>query len=135
MSLKSEVLKYHRLEKGDTVSYMGTWKSSRGTDLVTIPIGYGDGFFRVFSNKGRILFRGEEAPIVGVVCMDYLMADVTDIVAKTGNSPQKGEEIVLFGRQGEAELRVEKLAELIETIPYEIITNVGARVPRNYVTG
>jgi alanine racemase len=90
-----------------------------------LPIGYADGYPRLLSNRGEVLINGKRAPVVGRVCMDLTMIDVTDI-GKT----QQGDEVVLLGRQGDAEISADEMAVWAETISYEILTSIGARVPR-----
>ncbi|HXN40304.1 MAG TPA: alanine racemase C-terminal domain-containing protein, partial [Myxococcaceae bacterium] len=89
------------------------------------PVGYADGYSRRYSNRASVLIRGQRAPIVGRVCMDLCMVDVTDI-----EGVQQGDEVVLLGRQGEQQILVGELAELAETIPYEVLCALSARVPR-----
>ena len=91
---------------------------------MTLPIGYGDGYPRILSNRASVLVRGKRAPLVGRVCMDMIMADVADIPDVTMD-----DEVVLLGRQGDDEITPDELAEQAETIPYEIMLGFGARVP------
>ncbi|MCB0422485.1 MAG: alanine racemase [Bdellovibrionales bacterium] len=133
MVLKSEVVKYHRLKRGQRVSYGGTWEAQRESVIGVVPIGYADGFGRNFSNKGQMLFRERRVPVVGTVCMDYVMIDLTEVLGD--NFGSVGEEVVLFGKQGAAELSVDEVAKTADTIPYELLTCIGRRVPRQYVTG
>ena len=137
MTLKSNLVQFHRLDVNERVSYGGTWRAERRSLIGVLPVGYADGYFRAFSNKGSALVRGRLAPVAGRVCMDYLMLDLTEIEAATGEIPL-GEEAVLFGRQAPPagpvrELRAEDVTGQIDTIPYELFTAVSARVPRVYV--
>ena len=91
---------------------------------MTLPIGYGDGYPRILSNRASVLVRGRRAPLVGRVCMDMVMADVTDIP-----DVSLDDEVVLLGRQGDERITPDELAELAETIPYEIILGFGSRIP------
>ena len=100
-------------------------------------MGYGDGYFRLLSNRGSVLCRGEKVKIAGNVCMDYFMIDLTDLEDKTG-PVLAGESVVLLGEQmnpsGIAQrITAQDLADLIGTIPYEILTNINERVPRIYL--
>jgi alanine racemase len=88
-------------------------------------VGYADGYPRLLSNRGEVLVGGQRAPIAGRVCMDLTMIDVTDI-----RNVQKGDEVVLLGRQGAAEISADEMAAWTNTISYEILTSIGARVPR-----
>lgn len=113
------------LAAGESVSYGRTWTAPRDTRIATIPVGYGDGYSRLLSNRGRVLIGGVSHPIVGRVCMDQFMVDVgpdSDVAA--------GEAVVLVGRQGEAEITVAEIAELMATIPYEVTCLINARVGR-----
>lgn len=110
---------------GETVSYARTWTAPRDTVIATIPVGYGDGYSRLLSNQGRVLVGGVAYPIAGRVCMDQAMVDVgpdTDV--------RPGDDVVLVGRQGEAEITVSDLAQMMGTIPYEVTCLVTARVGR-----
>jgi len=107
------------------LGYNQTFVTRRPSRIAVLPIGYADGFPRTLSNRGAALVRGRRAPIVGRVCMDLSLVDVTDI-----EGAQRGDAAVLFGRQGDAELPVSEMAEWQETIPYEVFTRLGKRVPR-----
>jgi alanine racemase len=95
-----------------------------------LPIGYADGYNRLLSGRGEVLVRGRRAPIIGRVCMDWTMIELTDI-------PEAaiGDEVVVLGRQGEEEIRAEEMADRIGTISYEIFCNFSPRVPRVYIDG
>jgi alanine racemase len=125
LSLKSQVVYFKVVREGAGVSYGHTWKAPHDTRIVTIPIGYGDGYLRVLSNCGYALVRGIKYPIVGKICMDQMMVDI---------SPQgeayNGDEVVLIGQQGEESLSVEDLAAVIETTPHEILVSLNQRIPR-----
>jgi alanine racemase len=132
MALKSRVVQLRRLAIGEKVSYGGTWEAKRPSLIGVLPVGYADGYFRAFSNKGSALVRGRRAPVAGTVCMDYLMLDLTDIERQSGEIPL-GEEAVLLGRQGNDAISADELAGLIGTISYEIFTSVSGRVPRVFI--
>lgn len=127
MSLKSHIVYMKDVEKGVPVSYGGTYVTKRTTRIATIPVGYGDGYPRSLSNLGYVLIHGKRAPILGRVCMDQFMVDVTDI-------PEAGEldEVVLMGSSQDAFLGVEELGELSGRFPYEFVCCIGKRVPRIY---
>ena len=109
------------------MSYGRTFTASQGTVVATVPIGYADGYPRHFSGKAQMLVRGKRAPIIGRVCMDQLMLDVTEIPGV-----EEGDVVTVFGRDGEAFLPVDELAALNDTIHYEMVCLVGKRVPRIY---
>lgn len=116
-----------RVPAGTRVSYGHTWEAKRPSVIGTLPVGYADGYCRGLSNKGRVLVRGEFAPVIGRVCMDQILVDLTDIPGV-----QAGDAAVLLGRQGEKAVTADELAELLGTINYEITCGIGARVPRLY---
>lgn len=131
MTLKSEVISYQKIKPGEKVSYGGYWEAKQPSVIGVVPIGYTDGYSQSYSNKGVMLFRGVEVPVVGKVCMDYTMVDLTSVLGDESGQP--GEEIVLFGEQGSKKISLEYLAEKVDKIPYEIITTIGRRVPRKYL--
>jgi alanine racemase len=120
---KSRIVNFKRLPAHYPVSYGSTWQSDHPVNIATIPVGYGDGYFRLLSNKGRVIVNGKSYPQVGRVCMDQLMINLEDDAA------QIGAEVTLLGESFTAD----DLAGLIGTISYEVLTNIGARVPRVYV--
>jgi len=107
------------------VSYGQTFVTRRPSRIATLPIGYGDGYSRALSNRASVLIRGQRAPVVGRVCMDLTMVDVTEI-----DGAQLGDEVVLWGTQNGAEIGVSEVAAWQGTIAYEVLTGVGKRVPR-----
>ena len=123
-TLVSKPIRIQRIAKGDTVGYGRTFTAQRDSVIMTVPIGYGDGYPRILSNQVDVLVKGRRAPQVGRVCMDMLMADVTDIPGVTLE-----DEVVLMGRQGDAVITPDELAEKAGTIPYEIMLGFGPRVP------
>ncbi|PKM93663.1 MAG: alanine racemase [Firmicutes bacterium HGW-Firmicutes-1] len=127
LSLKSNIIFLKEVGEGVPISYGGTYTTSKRCKIATIPVGYGDGYPRSLSSKGRVLIRGQYAPIIGRICMDQFMVDVTDI-----KEVCEGDEAVLIGMQGESEISVEEIAELDGTINYEIVCQLGKRIPRVY---
>ena len=113
---------------GDRVSYGGTFVATRPTVVMTLPVGYADGYRRGISGKGCVLVRGRRAPILGRVCMDQMMVDVTDIPGA-----REGDEAVLLGRQGEEQIDAEEMAAWLDTISYEVLCSPSKRVPRVYI--
>lgn len=132
LSWKSKVALCHKLAQGETVSYGGRWQASRPSLIASIPVGYGDGLPRHLSQKGYMLFRGCRVPIVGTVCMDYTMVDLTDVLEDV-NQQVCGEEVVLIGQQHNEAITASDMAGWASTIDYEILTRLGSRVPRVYV--
>ncbi len=125
LSWKTSVVHLKTVPAGTAVSYGGTWTARRPTRIATLPVGYADGYPRRLSNRGQVLVRGQRAPVVGRVCMDLCMVDVTDVARAA-----LGDEVVLLGRQASAELGAVEFAGWLETIPYEVLCGIGARVPR-----
>jgi alanine racemase len=116
-----------RIQAGTTVSYGRRFVATRPTCIATLPVGYADGYMRLLGNRAHVLVRGKRAPVVGTVCMDLCMVDVTDIPGVG-----LGDEVVLLGAQGEERIGAEELAAHVGSIAYEIVCAVGARVPRIY---
>lgn len=133
MSLKSQVGIFRRIRAGETVSYGGTWKAPQDSIIGVVPIGYADGYHRILSNKGEVLFGSQKVPVVGNVCMDYLMIDVTEVVRGQDLSSFADQEVTLFGYGAQGEfLSPEELANRAQTITWEMLTSIGERVPRIY---
>ena len=116
------------IEPGDKVSYGGLFEAQRPTRVMTVPVGYADGYRRALTGKGCVLVRGQRARILGRVCMDQIMVDVTDIPGA-----QVGDEVVLLGAQGDEMIDAQEMADWIGTISYEVICSPSSRVPRVYV--
>ncbi len=128
MELKSCVSYVKTVGPGEAISYGGTFVTERETKVATIPVGYADGYPRMLSNKGYVLIHGRKARILGRICMDQFMVDVTEI-------PQvhPGDEVTLIGKDGEEEILVEELGELCGRFSYEFICGISKRVPRVYL--
>ena len=118
------------LEAGREISYGGTYVTSRPTRVATIPVGYADGYRRSLSGKFHVLIRGKKAPILGRVCMDQLMVDVTDIP-----DVQLEDTVVLVGRSGKEAVTVEDIAAAADSFNYEFVCGISRRVPRIYMQG
>jgi len=129
MSLKAYIIHVKQIQKGAAVSYGRKWIAERDSLIATLPVGYADGYSRHFTNCARVLVNGQFAPIVGTVCMDQCMVDITDVQGDV----HTGDEVVLIGKQGDNLITVEELAILADTIPYEIICLIGKRIPRVYL--
>lgn len=128
LSLKSHIVYIKQVEKGMPVSYGGTYISDRKMRIATVPVGYGDGYPRSLSNKGYVLIRGKRAPILGRVCMDQFMVCVDDIP-----EAEEGDEVILIGKDGDAQITLEELGELSGRFNYEFACNLGPRIPRVYI--
>ncbi len=128
MSFKSRVVNVKRVRKGTSVSYGRTYTFDRDATVAAVAAGYGHGLSRALSNRGYLLVRGKRAPIVGMVTMDVTLIDVTGIPDVT-----VGDEVVIFGRQGDAEISVYEVADWCGTISYEVTCGIGKRVPRVYI--
>lgn len=130
MSVRSEVSFVKRLGAGERLSYGQRYELERDSSIATVPIGYADGLPRSLgAHGGDVLIGGKRHPIAGSVTMDQITIDCGD------DKVQVGDEVVIFGRQGDEEIRAEEIAERTETIGYEIICRLGPRLPRHYVTG
>ena len=127
MTLKASVVHVKELEAGRGVGYGWTYVTEKPTKIATVSVGYADGYPRALSNKGRVLIHGQYAPIVGRVCMDQIMVDVTDM-----EEVNVGDEVVLFGKQGENCISIEEVAEPANSFNYEMACHVSRRVPRVY---
>jgi alanine racemase len=129
MTLKANVILVKDVERDTRISYGGIFKTERESKIATLPIGYADGYSRLLTEKAKVLINGEFAPVVGKICMDQCMIDVTEL----SNDVHVGDEAVLFGKQCGKEIRVEDIADKIGTINYEVVCLVGKRVPRVYL--
>lgn len=127
MQLKTKIVFIKRVKKGTSVSYGRTWRAKRDSIIGTLPIGYADGYNRLLSNRGEVLIRGKRIPIVGRVCMDMCMVDITSLP-----DVKVGEEVVLIGSQGEEKITADEIAKLIGTISYEVVCGISKRVPRKF---
>ncbi len=128
MSLKSHITYIKKVAPGHGISYGYTYVTPKETLVATIPVGYGDGYPRLLTNQGSVLIHGQRAPIIGRVCMDQFMVDITDLT-----DVKEGDEVTLVGRDGDEEITFDELAGLIGTISYELVCDVGRRVPRVYI--
>ena len=127
LALRTRVAHLHAVDAGTTVGYEQTWRAERGTVVATCAAGYDDGYPWALGNRGRVIVRGRRAPIVGRVSMNWITVDVGDIPGVA-----VGDEVTLVGRDGSEEIRVEELARLVGTIPYELTCRLGRRVERVY---
>lgn len=125
MKLKTRIVQLKQLAAGTPVSYGGTFVTAKPATIATLPIGYADGYSRILSNRAKVSINGVTAPVIGTVCMDFTMVDVTEVPGVS-----VGDEVVLFG---DDKVSVENVARWSETISYEVLSTVGKRVPRVYI--
>jgi alanine racemase len=128
LTFRTEIGHLKSLQPGESVSYGRLFIAPRQTRVAILPVGYADGYHRGLSHQAFVLVHGQSAPVIGVICMNMTAVDVTDIPEAS-----VGDEIVLFGRQGNAEVSAEQVANWLNTIPYEVLTSIGRRVERIYV--
>ena len=128
MSMKTVVAHIKTIEKGATVSYGRTFTADRELRVATVPVGYADGFIRAYAKDGYMVIGGRKAPIIGRICMDQTMLDITDIP-----DVSIGDEVLVFGSGEQGELTADALAQFADTINYEVVCNISKRVPRFFV--
>lgn len=128
MSLKTVISQVKIVPKGTAVSYGGTFVTERDTKIATVPIGYADGYLRSLSEKASMLVNGKRAPVIGRICMDQTMLDITGVDDVGENTV-----VTVFGKDENAEIKIEELAELAQTINYEILCIISKRIPRIYI--
>lgn len=128
MKIKTRILSIRRLPAGTPVSYGRSFITRRESKIAVVPVGYADGYNRLFSNNSDMLVRGVRAPVAGRICMDLTMLDVTEIA-----DISEGEEVVLLGRQGGDMITAKELSSRINTVPYEILTSLGNRAKKEYI--
>lgn len=128
MSLKTQVSYIKEISSNSPVSYGRTYYTTTNTKIATIPVGYADGYSRALSNKGRVLINGEYANIIGRICMDQFMIDVTHI-----QNVNIGDDVILIGEQNDKAVTAQEIAKLIGTINYEVVCMISKRIPRVYM--
>ncbi|RXT05200.1 alanine racemase [Ammoniphilus sp. CFH 90114] len=129
-SLKTKIAHIKSVPAGTSISYGATFTTSGESVIASLPIGYADGFSRALSNKGQAIVKGTRTPIVGRVCMDQLMIDISSVI-----DPRVGDEVVLIGSQGGQQITVDDVADQLQTINYEVTCMISKRVPRVYRKG
>lgn len=128
LKFRTAIIQLRDVARGESVSYGRTFVASRDLRVATLPVGYADGYGRLLSSRGQVLIRGRRAPIIGRICMDMTMVDVTGLP-----DVRVRDEVVLIGRQGAEEITADEVAELQGTISYEVLCRIGPRVPRVYL--
>lgn len=128
LSWYTEVAFVKELSEGECVSYGCTFRAPKRMKAATLAVGYGDGYFRAFSGRSEVLIGGRRCPVIGRICMDQMLVDVSDV-----EGVKKGDRAVLIGRDGDETIDANELADLIGTIPYEILLAPSRRVPKQYI--
>ena len=128
MAMRTRIIHLKKVPAGFHISYGITYKTQKPTTIATVPVGYADGLNRLLSSRGQMLVRGKRVPIVGRICMDLTMLDVGNI-----ENVQVGDEAVIFGQQDNETITVDEMASALNTINYEIVSTITARVPRVYL--
>lgn len=129
LSWKSHVVYFKVVKPGNPVGYGSTWQSDHMVRMVTVPVGYGDGYFRGMSGAAEVIIRGTRYPVVGMISMDQIMVNIE------WESAYNNDEVILIGEADGVKITCEELAEWAGTIPYEVLTNINTRVPRLYTRG
>lgn len=127
MEIKSYVSFVKTLEAGVEIGYGGTYTTTKETTVATIPVGYADGYSRALSNRGRVLIKGKSFPIIGRVCMDQFMVDISELP-----KIKQGDEVTLVGRDGGEYISIEEVADMSYSFNYEFVCDIGKRIPRVY---
>lgn len=127
LSWKSRVVYFKVIKPGHPVGYGSTWETDHLVRAITVPVGYGDGYFRSMSHNAEVLIHGNRYPVVGLISMDQIVVNIE------WDSAYNNDEVILIGEMGDKSITIEDLAEWAGTIPYEILTNINTRVPRFYV--
>ncbi len=127
LTLKSTIVLLKKVPKGTPISYGRTFITKKPSVIATVPFGYADGYCRALSNQGEVLICGKRVPVIGRVCMDTIMIDVTEI-----DNIDYHSEVVLLGKQGREQITADEIAAKTDTIPYEVLTSIGQRVKRVY---
>jgi alanine racemase len=128
MSLKTRIVFLKKVPGGTGIGYGRTYVTKKNSLIATLSVGYADGYSRLLSNQGEVIIKGKKVPVVGRICMDQCMVEIENIP-----EVKIGEEVVLIGRQGKEEIKAGEIAKKLGTIPHEIVSRIGKRVPRIYV--
>lgn len=128
LTWKTRIVHIKEVDENEYIGYGKTYKTNKKTLIATLPVGYADGYSRGLSNKGSVIIKGKLAPIIGNVCMDQFMVDVTDI-----EDVKLGDEVILLGSDGEIKFDAEDMANILNTISYEVLCLIGRRAPRVYI--
>jgi alanine racemase len=127
MTVKTKILDIRKLPKGTPISYGKTFITKRESLIGVVPIGYADGYFRILSNKAKMIVKGKRANVVGTVCMDLTMIDLTEI-----QDVSIGDEVIILGFSGNEKITAWDIADWANTIPYEVLISLGSKAIRKY---
>ena len=127
MAWKSHVVYFKVIKPGHPVGYGSAWESQEMVRAVTVPVGYGDGYFRSMTGKAEVIIRGQRFPVVGTISMDQIVVNIE------WNSAYNNDDVILMGESNGVSITCSELAEWAGTIPYEVLTNINTRVPRIYI--
>ena len=127
LTWKTKVIKIKEVTKGASVGYGCTYKAENKMKIAVLPVGYWDGYDRHLSNKGEVIIENKKCPVIGRVCMNLVMIDVTKV-----KNVKVGSVVVLLGKQGKAEITAEEIAKKIGTINYEVVTRINSVLPRKF---
>ena len=128
MGFKTKIVYIKEVPEGTSISYGKTFITKRKSKIATLPVGYADGFNRLLSNNYHVLVKGKYAAVIGRICMDQTMIDVTDI-----EGVEVGDDVIIFGNQEGEKITAEEIAKKLNTIPYEVYCGISSRVPRIYI--
>ncbi|WP_297213002.1 MULTISPECIES: alanine racemase [Thermodesulfovibrio] len=128
MTVKTRLLDIRSLPEATPISYGGTYVTKRKSIIGVIPVGYADGYFRTLSNKAEVIIKGRKVPVLGTICMDLTMIDLTEV-----ENPKINDEVVLLGEMGDTEISASHIAQWAGTIPYEVLTSLGSRARKKYI--
>lgn len=128
MNLKTVISQVKTVPKGTAISYGGTFVTQRESKIATVPIGYADGYLRAFSGKANMIINGKKAPVIGRICMDQAMLDITDI-----ENVEENTVVTVFGKDNGSEIKIEELSNIAQTINYEVLCLISKRISRIYI--
>lgn len=128
MKVKTRIIDIRKLPKGSPISYGRTFITKRDSLIGVIPVGYADGYFRSLSNRAKVIIRGKKVPVVGTVCMDLTMIDLTDV-----SEAEIDDEVIILGSSGNEKITAKDIAEWTRTISYEVLTSLGSRAKKKYI--
>lgn len=128
MRIKSKILSIRSFPAGSPISYGRTFVTRRPSKIGVLPLGYADGYSRLFSNNAEVIVKGRRVPVAGRVCMDLTMIDLTDV-----KDVRENDEVIIMGEEGQESITAQELADRANTIPYEILTSLGSRSNRVYL--
>ncbi|EGO87195.1 alanine racemase, partial [Clostridium botulinum C str. Stockholm] len=129
MELKTNIVHIKKISSGQYISYGRKFKTERESIIATLPVGYADGYTRLLFNKAKVIINGQFAPIIGRICMDQCMVDITDIKGDV----KLGDEVILMGQENGIKIDADDIASMLGTINYEVVCMISKRVPRVYI--